>query len=113
MSAFSDRMVSLEARLLDRFGANGTLGTSEFTYNPDTNRMEPSAGDIQTVRMTVGPAETLDEEGREVFRTVAKMQIEPRNGQTLTFAGKTYTVGNVVTLYEADVPVLYVAEVSE
>jgi hypothetical protein len=62
--------------------------------------------------MTVGPAETLDEDGREVFRTVAKMQVKPSRGDTIVFAGQPYTVGNVRTLYEADVPALYVAEVS-
>ena len=43
---------------------------------------------------------------------VAKMQVKPERGETLTFAGEQFTVGNVITYYEADTPVLYVAEVS-
>jgi len=109
---FSDRMIALEARLLARFGANGTLTGQGTHYDGDLDRMVATSATPRTVRMTLGPAETLDEEGREVFRTVAKMQTEPTRGDTITFAGKLYTVGNVVTLYEGDVPVLYVAEVS-
>lgn len=109
--AFADRMVALEARLLARFGANGLLTSSGMVYDPETNRIVESAANVRTVRMTVGPAETLDENGREVFRTVAKMQVEPKRGETITFAGKSFTVGNVVTLYEGNKPVLYVAEV--
>lgn len=110
--AFSDRMVALEARMLARFGANGTLSGSGMSYDADLDRMVEGDGSARTVRMSVGPSETLDEEGRAVFRMVAKMQVEPKRGETIRFAGKLYTVGNVVTLYEADRPVLYVAEVS-
>lgn len=110
--AFSDRMVALEARLLTRFGANGTLKGQGTIYDPDLDRMVPAGAGPRTVRMTVGPAETLDEEGREVFRNVAKMQTKPTRGDVIVFAGETYTVGNVQTLYEADVPTLYVAEVA-
>ena len=111
--AFADRMTALEARLLQRFGANGTLGgASEFVYDPQTDTMVPGSTNVRTARMTVGPSETLDEEGREVFRMVAKMQVKPERGETLTFAGEQFTVGNVITYYEGDTPVLYVAEVS-
>lgn len=111
--AFSDRMVALEKRMLARFGANGTLASSGTVYKPDEDRMEEVATAPQAVRMSVGPAETLDEEGREVWRMVAKMQTQPTRGDTIVFAGKTFTVGNVQTLYEGDTPTLYIAEVSE
>lgn len=111
--AFSDRMVALETRLLVRFGANGTLTGQGTVYDADLDRMVPaSSAAPRTIRMTLGPAETLDEEGREVFRTVAKTQTKPMRGDTITFAGTHYSVGNVVTLYEGDVPVLYIAEVN-
>lgn len=110
--AFADRMSALEARLLARFGANGTLTGASTIFDPDTNSMVEVSPASRPVRMTVGPSETLDEEGREVWRMVAKMQTQPKRGDSITFAGKTYEVGNVVTLYEADKPVLYVAEVS-
>ncbi len=109
--AFADNMIALEARMLARFGANGTLSGTGTTYDADLDRMVESAAFTRTVRMIVGPAETLDENGREVFRMVAKMQVQPARGETITFAGKSFTVGNVVTLYEGDKPVLYVAEV--
>lgn len=111
-SAFADRMVALEKRMLDRFGANGTLESSGKVYDADLDEMVDGSATVSTVRMTVGPSETLDEDGREVFRTVATMQVEPVRGQKLTFAGKTYEVGNVRTLYEGDTPVIYVAEVN-
>lgn len=110
-SAFADRMVALEKRMLDRFGANGTLESSGDIYDPVTRRVVDGSATRRTVRMTVGPSETLDENGREVFRTVATMQVEPVRGQKLTFAGKPYTIGNVRTLYEGDTPVIYIAEV--
>lgn len=110
--AFSDRMVALEARLLARFGANGTLTPQGTRYDADNDLMVPVDTLPQAVRMVVGPSETLDEQGREVFRTVAKMQTKPAQGDTIVFAGQSYTVGHVNTLYEADVPTLYVAEVS-
>ena len=110
--AFSDRMVALEARLLARFGANGTLSGSGMVYDADLDRMVPASTTPRTVRMVIGPSETLDEDGREVFRTVAKMQVKPERGDTIVFAGETFTVGHVNTFYEADTPVLYIAEVS-
>jgi hypothetical protein len=110
--AFPDRMLALEARLLERFGANGTVASSGMKYDATLDRQVPVEANPRTVRMTVGPAETLDEDGREVFRTVAKMQVKPVRGDTIVFAGQSYAVGNVRTLYEADVPTLYVAEVS-
>lgn len=110
--AFADNMVALEARLLARFGANGTLTGQGTVYDPDLDRMVDASASPRTVRMVVGPAETLDEDGREVFRTVAKMQAKPSKGDAIVFAGQSYTVGHVQTLYEGDTPVLYVAEVS-
>jgi hypothetical protein len=109
---FADRMVALETRLLMRFGANGQLIGQSTVYDPATNRMVEVTPARRTVRMTLGPAETLDEEGREVWRNVAKMQIKPERGDSIVFAGTTYTVGNVQTLYEGAKPVLYVAEVT-
>lgn len=110
--AFADNMIALEARLLARFGANGVLSGPSTAFDADTGRMVAVPVTSRTVRMTVGDAETLDEEGREVFRTVAKMQVEPVRGGTILFAGTTYTIGNVRRLYEADKVVLYVAEVN-
>jgi hypothetical protein len=109
--AFGDNMMALEARMLTRFGAFGTLVPKGTAYDADLDRMVEVAGQPRNVRMTLGPSETLDEEGREVFRTVAKMQVEPVRGDEIVFAGKPYTVGNVQTLYEGDTAVLYVAEV--
>ena len=113
MISFADRMVALETRLLARFGANGQLIGPSTVYDPATNSMVEATGNRRIVRMIVGPAETLDEEGREVFRTVAKMQTKPMRGDTIVFAGTTFEVGNVRTLYEGDKPVLYVAEVTQ
>ncbi|WP_343545375.1 hypothetical protein [Sphingomonas paucimobilis] len=110
--AFSDNMVALEARLLTRFGAYGTLTGQGTVYDADLDRMVPAPASTRTVRMIVGPAETLDEEGREVFRTVAKLQTKPTKGDVIEFAGETFTVGHVNTLYEGDTPTLYIAEVS-
>lgn len=111
--AFADNMIALEKRLLTRFGANGTLTSLPTAFDPETGRMVEVPVTTRTVRMTVGPQETLDEEGRQVFRTVASMMVKPTRGETITFARQTYTVGNVRTLYEADKPVMYVAEVTE
>lgn len=110
--AFSDNMIALEARLLTRFGANGTLTGQGTVYDPDQDRMVEVSASPRTVRMIIGPAETLDEDGREVFRTVAKLQTKPTKGDVLVFAGQSYTVGHVNTLYEGDKPTLYIAEVS-
>jgi len=110
--AFADNMIALEARLLVRFGANGTVTGQGTVYDADLDRMVPVSAAPRTVRMVLGPAETLDEDGREVFRTVAKMQTKPTRGDTIVFAGQTFTVGHVNTFYEANKPVLYVAEVS-
>lgn len=110
--AFSDNMIALEARLLARFGANGTLTGSGTVYDAEQDRMVPTSASARTVRMVIGPSETLEEQGREVFRTVAKMQVRPTKGDTIVFAGTSYTVGHVNTFYEGDKPTLYVAEVS-
>jgi len=108
---FPERMIALERRLLERFGANGTLAGKTTAYDPETDRQVEVAAPPRTVRMMVGPIETVDDQGRAVFRMVAKMQDEPKRDEVLSFAGRTYTVGNVITYYEADKPVLYVAEV--
>lgn len=108
---FSANQIALAARLLSRFGANGTLARAP-AYHAGTDRMTSGDGTTRTVRMVVGPMETLDEQGREVFRTVAKMQVEPARGDTIVFGGTTYTVGNVTAVAPQGLPIIYFAEVA-
>lgn len=108
---FSQRQAALAARLLARFGANGTL-TPAPTYDPLTDRMSATGSGAITVRMVLGPMETVDQDGREAFRTVARMQTRPERGGTIAYAGATYTVGDVTVIAPQGLPIIYQAEVS-
>ena len=114
MSEFYDEMVALAVDMLNTFGGPATLTRpAASTFDKKLGKQvitgEPSSQSVLTV---VGPVEMIDDDGRKVFKTIATLLVEPREGDALTQMLRTFRIGKVTVIAPIGAPIVYLAEVA-
>jgi hypothetical protein len=112
----AEDMAQAAYELLMEFGGDGLL----LSTGPAPGEFDQLTGSstISTphqprpTRARVGAEEIAGVAGRLVRKTVATTLVEPREGDTLTLDGRSYTVGTYTTISVQGVPIFYQAEVT-
>ncbi|WP_454883994.1 hypothetical protein [Sphingomonas oryzagri] len=113
MSGFYDDMASLAVELLGEFGGPATLNKPAVTiFDKKTGEQTVvSPATSLFVTTVVGPIEVTDDQGRQLFKTIATLLVEAAEGDTITQGVMTYRVGKVTTVAPIGTPIVYLAEV--
>lgn len=112
-----EKLAAGYVKILDKLGAPGTLvrsGPSATTFDKKLGRQVTTSGTPLEVPCSanVGPVAFKDAEGREVLKSVALTLEKPVAGDKLLWAGMTFTLGTVTTIFSQGVAVAYMSEVS-
>ncbi len=114
MSGFYEDMAALAVELLDEFGGPAILNKPPVTTFDKRTGVETivSPATSAPIVAVVGPIEVVDDQGRQLFKTIATLLVETTEGDTIIQGVMTYHVGKVTTVAPIGTPIVYLAEVS-